>query len=83
MDQRVGFVGIIIENREQSVAAVNELITEFSSIVVARMGVPYEKRGCSVITLVVDTTTDDLGRFTGKLGTIPRVSVKSGLSKAK
>jgi putative iron-only hydrogenase system regulator len=81
MQQRLGFVGIIIENREANAAAVNELLADFGEMVVARMGVPYEKRACSAITLIVDATTDELGVLTGKLGSLPGVSVKSMLSK--
>lgn len=83
MQQRLGFVGIIIEDRETNAAAVNELLGNFGRIIVARMGVPYEKRACSAITLIVDATTDELGVLTGKLGALPGVSVKSMLSKAK
>lgn len=83
MEKRLGFVGIIIENREANAAAVNELLGDFGDIIVARMGVPYEKRACSAITLIVDTTTDDLGVLTGKLGALPGISVKSMLSKPK
>ena len=83
MQKRLGFIGIIIENREANASAVNELLGEFGDIIVARMGVPYEKRACSAITLIVDTTTDELGMLTGKLGTLPGISVKSMLSKAK
>ena len=80
-DKRVGFVGIIIEDREKSAAAVNQTISEMARVVVARVGIPYRERGCAVITLVVDATTDELGALTGKLGTIPGVSVKSGLAR--
>jgi putative iron-only hydrogenase system regulator len=81
MDKRLGFVGIIIENRDVNAAAVNELLGQFGGIIVARTGVPYEKRSCSAITLIVDATTDELGVLTGKLGNLPGVSVKSMLSK--
>jgi putative iron-only hydrogenase system regulator len=81
MEKRLGFVGIIIAEREANAAAVNELLGEFGDIVVARMGVPYEKRSCSAITLIVDATTDELGVLTGKLGSLPGVLVKSMLSK--
>jgi putative iron-only hydrogenase system regulator len=81
MEKRLGFVGIIIEERETNAAAVNELLGLFGSIIVARTGVPYEKRSCSAITLIVDATTDELGILTGKLGNLPGVSVKSMLSK--
>lgn len=83
MEKRLGFVGIIIEDREENAAAVNDLLGEFGDIVVARMGVPYEKRACSAITLIIDATTDELGILTGKLGNLPGVSVKSMLSKER
>ena len=81
MEKRLGFVGIIIEERDTNAPAVNELLGQFGSIIVARTGVPYEKRACSAITLIVDATTDELGVLTGKLGNLPGVSVKSMLSK--
>lgn len=83
MDTRLGFIGIIIEDREKAVALVNEVLSKYADIVVARLGVPYKEKNCSVITVVVDTSTDLLGELTGKLGNIPGVSVKSALSKGK
>lgn len=79
--KRLGFIGIIVENREKSAAAVNAAISDMAHIVVARVGIPYRERGCSVITLVVDATTDEVGSLTGRLGLIEGVSVKSGLSR--
>lgn len=81
MEKRLGFVGLIIEDRETHAATVNGLLSEFGEIILARTGVPCPKRNCSAITLVVDATTDQLGSLTGKLGRIPGVSVKSMLSK--
>lgn len=81
MQKRLGFIGIIIENREDNAPEVNALLGDFGDLIVARMGVPYEKRSCSAITLIVDATTDELGMLTGKLGALPGVSVKSMLSK--
>ena len=81
--KRLGFVGIVIESREANIAEVNKIISQFGDSIVARMGVPYQEKSCSVITLVVDMNTDTLGRFTGKLGNCPQVSVKSALSKSK
>jgi putative iron-only hydrogenase system regulator len=83
MQKRLGFVGIIIEDRETNAVAVNELLGHYGEMIVARMGVPYEKRSCSAITLIVDATTDELGVLTGKLGSLSGVSVRSMLSKTK
>ncbi len=81
MQNRLGFIGIIIENRAQHAPAVNAILEKNGATIVARMGLPYEKRDCSVITLIVDANTDELGRITGQLGALPGVSVKSMLSK--
>jgi putative iron-only hydrogenase system regulator len=81
IDKRLGFVGIIIENREQSAEKVNAVLHLHGDCIVARTGIPYHSRQCCVITLVVDISTDDLGKMTGTLGQIPGVSVKSALSK--
>jgi len=81
MNKRLGFVGIVIENRQKSAHFVNEVLSEFGELIVARTGIPYKEKHCAVITLIVDATTDELGALTGKLGQIENVSVKSSLSK--
>jgi putative iron-only hydrogenase system regulator len=51
-------------------------------MIIGRMGLPYRERNVSVISLIVDGTTDELGALTGKLGNLPKVTVKSALAKA-
>jgi putative iron-only hydrogenase system regulator len=80
-NKRLGFVGIIIDKSDDNVSQVNDVLSEYSSIIVGRMGIPYRERGCAVITLVVDATNDEIGSLTGKLGNIAGVSVKSALAK--
>ncbi|MDD3089372.1 MAG: iron-only hydrogenase system regulator [Candidatus Omnitrophica bacterium] len=81
MSKRLGFVGILIEDREKNAPVVNKVLSEFGGIIVARTGVPYREKHVSVITLIVDATTDEVGALTGKLGAIPGVAVKSALAK--
>lgn len=81
MEKRLGFVGIIIENRTKGAPDVNKILTEYGDLIVARTGIPYPRRKCCVITLIVDATTDELGAITGKLGKVAGVSVKSALAK--
>ncbi|MDP8216096.1 MAG: iron-only hydrogenase system regulator [Candidatus Kaelpia imicola] len=83
MDRRVGFIGIILEDRETQAQLVNQVLSKFAETIVGRIGLPYKEKRCSVITLIVDATTDELGAMTGKLGKIEGVSVKSALSKEK
>lgn len=79
--KRLGFVGIIIEEREKCAGFVNEILSQYPELILARTGLPNAKGKISVITLVIDATTDELGVLTGKLGNIPGISVKSGLAK--
>jgi len=81
MKKRLGFIGIIIEDREKSAGEVNRILSEFGELIVARMGVPYKEKHCSVIALIVDATTDELGALTGRLGGVEGLSVKSALAK--
>jgi putative iron-only hydrogenase system regulator len=81
MEKRLGFIGIIIEDRKQNAPKVNEVLTIYSDMISARMGLPYRDKNLSVITLIIEATTDQLGALTGSLGRIPGVSVKSSLSK--
>jgi len=80
MGRRIGFVGILLENRECA-EAVNRVLSGHADIIEARMGLPRRGTGVSVITLVVEATTDELGALTGQLGRIAGVSVKSALAK--
>jgi putative iron-only hydrogenase system regulator len=79
--KRLGFVGIIIDNREKCAGIVNEILSQHGELILARTGLPNAKGNTSIITLVIDATTDELGVLTGKLGNISGISIKSGLAK--
>jgi putative iron-only hydrogenase system regulator len=77
MEQRLGIIAIIIEDRKNIAGRVNELLGQFGDLIVGRIGVPLKARGVSVIALIVEASTDQLGALTGKLGMLPKVRVKS------
>lgn len=81
MEKRIGVIGIVVENREETAGKLNEILSRHGDIIVGRMGIPYRERGLSVISLIVDGTTDDIGSLTGQLGALPGVKVKSALTK--
>ena len=81
MNKRLGFVGVIVARRELAGHAVNEVLSRFGGLILARTGLPCRHRRESVITLVVEATTDELGALTGALGQIAGVTVKSALAK--
>lgn len=76
---RIGVIGIVLEERESAAQKVNLILSEYSKMIVGRMGIPYRDRNISVISLIVDGSTDDIGAMTGKLGTIRGVRVKTAL----
>lgn len=81
-DKRLGVIGIVIEDRN-SVARVNQILSEHADMIMGRMGLPYREKEVNVISLIVDGNTDQLGSLTGKLGSVPGVIVKSALTKSK
>lgn len=83
MKKRLGFIGIIIHDRDKSVEAVNHVLHQHAKMFVGRMGIPYKEKNVGVITLIVDADTDDIGALTGQLGGIEGISVKSALAKAE
>ena len=79
MERRLGVVGIVIQDRKAMAPRVNQILTEHGEIIAGRMGLPYRDRNVSIISLIVDGTTDDLGSLTGKLGMLEGVQVCSSL----
>lgn len=80
MEKRIGVVGIVIEDRQRA-AQINAIMSEYGDLIIGRMGVPYRDKNLSVIALIVEGTTDQIGAMTGKLGNLKGVQVKSALSK--
>lgn len=80
MNNRLGVVGIVIEEME-SASKVNDILHQFSHIIVGRMGIPYREKEINVISIIVDGTSDEISAMTGKLGNISGVNVKSAITK--
>lgn len=77
MQKRMGMIGIFVKERGEAAQLVNKYLSDFGDIIVARVGVPYRDRGLSVISVIVDGTTDEIGALSGKLGSISSVTVRS------
>jgi len=79
MEKRVGAALIQVESRE-NIQLLNEIISKHSTIIIGRQGLP-RSNGQSVISLVLEGTTDQIGSLTGQLGRIKGIQVKSVLIK--
>ena len=79
-ENRIGVAAVIVAD-PGSVREVNEVLHNFSSLIVGRLGIPYRERGVSVISVVLDGVPDQISALTGKLGKIKSVTVKAVMSK--
>ncbi len=79
-DTRIAVIGIIIEHLE-SAAAVNEILHQYNSFIIGRMGLPYREKMVNIISIVLDAPADIISAVSGKLGRLPGVSAKALYSK--
>jgi putative iron-only hydrogenase system regulator len=82
MEKRIGTITILIKGKT-SVPAINSLLSEYSSIILARQGLPVHHHNINVISLVIEGTTEIISALTGKIGRLKDVEVKSILTKYK
>ena len=77
METRVALIGIMVENAE-SVEKLNDLLHQYRSYIIGRMGVPYREKG---ISIVLDAPMDKISSLSGKLGMLDGVSTKTIYSR--
>ncbi|MGE5614685.1 MAG: TM1266 family iron-only hydrogenase system putative regulator [Bacillota bacterium] len=80
MGTRIAVISIIIENAD-SVDKVNSTLHDYRNYIIGRLGLPYHKRGISIICVVLDAPNGVISALSGKLGMIPDVTSKSIYSK--
>ena len=79
MAKRVAVMSIIVENPE-SVEALNGILHENGDFIIGRMGMPYRERGINIISIAMDAPQDTISAMSGKIGSLPGVSVKTAYS---
>lgn len=72
-------MSIIVENPD-SVEALNGLLHANGDYIIGRMGIPYRKRGISIISIALDAPQNTISALAGKIGGLPGVSVKTAYS---
>ena len=80
MEERVALIGIVVENFE-SVEKLNEILHAYGDIIIGRMGIPYKKRGVSILSVAVDADEDTISALSGKIGKLPGISSKTVYAK--
>ena len=79
METRVAVMSIIVENMD-SVEPLNALLHENGQYIIGRMGIPYHKRGVSIISIALDAPQDAIAALAGKVGNLKGISVKTAYS---
>ena len=79
METRVAVMSIIVEDPE-SAEQINAILHDHGSFIIGRMGIPYRKRGISIISIALDAPQDVISALSGKIGKLPGVSVKTAYS---
>ena len=79
-ETRIAIIGIIIEDTEVT-NIINDILHEYSSYIIGRMGIPYRERNVSVISVVLDAPGDVINSLAGKIGRVKGVSAKTIYSK--
>lgn len=80
METRIAAVSIIVENPD-SVEKLNNILHDYGRYIIGRMGIPYQKRDISIISIVMDAPNDVISALSGKLGMLPEVTAKTVYSR--
>ncbi|MFR5601757.1 MAG: TM1266 family iron-only hydrogenase system putative regulator [Lachnospiraceae bacterium] len=81
METRVALIGIIL-NQPDCADQVNDVLHQYRSYIIGRMGLPYREKNISIISIVVDAPGDIISAISGKLGMIKGASAKAVYSKS-
>ena len=81
METRIAVIAIVAENRNH-IDEMNHVLSAYGEYVIGRMGIPYPKKGVSLISVAVDAPNETISALTGKLGNIEGITVKTAYSKA-
>jgi putative iron-only hydrogenase system regulator len=78
---RIAVIGAILENPTQTQKQFNGIISAYKGIVRGRMGIPFDKEDIGVVSVTIAAEIDEINALTGKLGSIPGVTVKTAVSR--
>ena len=76
MENRVAVLAVIVRE-DAAVTALNDLLHQYDSYIIGRMGVPYRQRGVNIISVALDAPQDVISALSGKLGRLPGITAKT------
>ena len=81
METRIAVIAIVAESRDH-IDEMNRVLSAYGEYIIGRIGIPYPKKGVSLISVAVDAPNQAISALTGKLGNIEGINVKTAYSKA-
>ena len=79
METRVAVMGIIVEE-SSAVENLNALLHQYADYIIGRMGIPYRKRGVSIVSIAIDAPQDVISTLSGRIGRLNGISAKTAYS---
>ena len=79
MTTRVAMISIVVEKPDH-IEDVNQILHEYSSYIIGRMGIPYREKGIKIISIAIDAPQDMISALSGKIGRLNGVSTKTAYS---
>ena len=76
METRVAMLAIIVREGT-AVAELNDLLHQYGTHIIGRMGIPYHQRGVNVISVAMDAPADVISALSGKIGRLPGITAKT------
>ena len=75
MENRVALISIIVKdfNVEEE---LNDMLHQYSSYIIGRMGLPYREKEMHIISVAIDAPSDIINALSGKIGKLPGISSK-------
>lgn len=77
MGQDIYVMGILIENRGSQAPDVQEVLTRYGSVILSRNGIPDPSRSRGIITLTMQSDSDDTEKLTAELESIAGVRAQA------
>ena len=76
METRVAVLAVIVRE-DAAVTDLNDLLHQYGSYIIGRMGIPYRQRGVNIISVALGAPQDVISALSGKLGRWPGITAKT------
>lgn len=81
--KRIGVIGIVIKNPHDVSLQIQNILSDFSDIIIGRMGVPVKENDISTISIIVKGTNERISALSGNLGRLDNINMKTALTSVE